>query len=197
MTLLLRATALVGRPVLTLGGESALEVKDVVFDGRSGRILGFTLRHHGFLGGPSDDRLEWDDVHALGPDAVVIADESVLRPAPLGDDGSGDVIGDTVTTEGGTDLGEVVEVVVAVGGRAGVVGFEIAAAPDVRRDDDHHLFLPLPDTLAISDQRIIVPDATTEFLRDDLSGFGSAVASFRSKLAGQDEPVGEPTGGSR
>lgn len=185
MRYLLRASALIGRPVLTLGGESPLEVKDVVFDGTSGRIVGFTLRHHGFLGGPSDDGLAWDDVHGLGPDAVVVADESVLVPGRIADGGGGgDVIGNRVVTEGGTDLGEVVEVVVAVGGATGVVGFEIEAAPGIRPDDDHHVFIPLPDTLAISDERIIVPDSATEYLRDDLSGFGGAVDAFRSKLAG-------------
>lgn len=184
MRYLLRASTLIGRPILTLDGESPLEVKDVVFDGTSGRILGFSLRHHGFLGGPSDRTLAWEDVHGLGPDAVVVADESVLAPAPVGTDGGGDVIGNRVITEGGTDLGEVVEVVVAVGGTTGVVGFEIEAAPDLRPEDDHHVFIPLPDTLAISDERIIVPDSATEYIRDDLSGFGGAVDEFRSKLAG-------------
>jgi sporulation protein YlmC with PRC-barrel domain len=167
---LLRASTLIGRPVLTIGGESPLEVKDVVFDGTSGRVLGFTLRHHGFLGGPSDDSLAWEDVHGLGPDAVVVADESVLAPTAVGDAAGGDVIGNRVITEGGTP--------------AGVVGFEIEAAPGIRPDDDHHVFIPLPDTLAISDERIIVPDSATEYLRDDLSGFGGAVDAFRSKLAG-------------
>lgn len=184
MRYLLRATALIGRPIVTLAGESPLEVKDVVFDATSGRILGFTLRHHGFLGGPSDDSLAWDDVHGLGPDAVVVADDSVLAPAPVGDTGGGDVIGNRVVTEGGADLGEVVEVVVAVGGTTGVVGFEVEAAPGLRPHEDHHVFIPLPDTLAISDERIIVPDSAVEFIRDDLSGFGSAVDAFRTKLAG-------------
>jgi len=183
MRYLLRASTLIGRPVLTLNGESPLEVKDVVFDGTSGQILGFTLRHHGFLGGPSDDSLAWEHVHGLGPDAVVVADDSVLVPAPVADTHGGNVIGNRVITEGGADLGEVVEVVVAVGGATGVVGFEIEATPGLRPDDDHHVFIPLPDTLAISGERIIVPDSATEYMRDDLSGFGGAVDAFRSKLA--------------
>lgn len=185
MTTLLRATAIVGQPVVTLTGESPFEVKDVVFDTGTGHISGFTLRKHGFLGGPAKERLRWADVHGLGPDAVVIRDTSCLTPA--GDDdtmdgGGGDVIGDRVLTESGDDLGEVVEVVVATGTAADVVGFEIEATPGTRPGDQHHVFIPLPATVAISGDMVVVPDSATDYIRDDLSGFGSAVEEFRSKL---------------
>ncbi|MGK2958149.1 MAG: PRC-barrel domain-containing protein [Acidimicrobiales bacterium] len=186
MTSLLRATTLIGRPVVTLDGESPLEIKDVVFNTTSGEILGFTLRKHGILGSPASEVLRWSAVHGLGPDAVVVADvESLSDDAEdsLGD--GGDVLGNRIMTESGTDLGEVVEVVVATGRHAEVVGFEVEAAGGSRSADDHHVFIPLLDTLAISGKKIIVPDAATDFIRDDLSGFGSAVAEFRSTLSGK------------
>lgn len=186
MTRLLRASTLIGNPVVTLAGESPLEVKDVVFDTTSGTILGFNLRRHGLLGGPVDETLAWNDVHGLGPDAVMVADEKVLTvdglEATIPDDApEGNVLGNQVTTESGTNLGEVVEVVVSAGTRAEVVGFEIdpTALPG---GDGTHRFVPLPDTLAISGEHIVVPDAATDFIRDDLAGFGSAVDEFRSKL---------------
>jgi uncharacterized protein YrrD len=184
---LLRATTLVGRPVLTLDGESPLQIKDVVFDKARGRVLGFTLRHHGFLGGPARKQLAWSDVHGLGPDAVVIRDATCLvadADEALGE--GGDVIGDRILTESGDDLGEVVEVVVATGSRAEVVGFEIEAPVASRSGDDHHVFIPLPDTLAISGEKVVVPDRAVDYIRDDLSGFGGAVAEFRTKLSGKD-----------
>lgn len=189
MSRLLRATTLIGAPVVTLGGESPLEVKDVVFDRDEGRILGFTLRKHGFLGGPVDEDLTWDDVHGLGPDAVVVADEGALHTSHDVAAAGGDVIGNRVMTISGTDVGEVVEVVIRAGAAGDVVGFEIEAAPDLRRGEAHHVFLPLPDAVAISGAKVIVPDSACRHIRDDLSGFGGAVDAFRAELAedGHDE----------
>lgn len=185
MSALLRATTLVGKPVLTLDGESPVEVKDVVFDTGSGRILGFTMRKHGFLGGPVSETLAWSDVHGLGPDAIVVADATKLTKGDGAMAGGGDVIGDRIITESGTDLGVVVEVVVATGSAAEVVGFEIESTSGDQSRGAHHVFIPMPDTLAISGENIVVPDTAEDFIRDDLSGFGSAVDEFRSKLAGK------------
>ncbi len=185
MSTLIRATALIGQPVVTLHGESPLEIKDVVFSTETGRILGFTLRKHGMLGGPVGESLSWSDVHGLGPDAVIVAESDVFAKGNKRLAGGGDVIHNRVLTEGGTDVGEVVEAVVATGGAAEVVGFEVEAAPALGRDDNHHVFIPLPDTVAISGARIVVPDSALDYIRDDLSGFGGAVDEFRSKLAGE------------
>jgi uncharacterized protein YrrD len=185
MTTLVRATSLIGQPVVTLGGDSPLEIKDVVFSRDSGRLLGFTLRKHGMLGGPVREGLSWADVHGLGPDAVVIADADVLSRGDQALAEGGDVIHNRVLTESGTDVGEVVEAVVATGRAAEVVGFEVEASAEMGRSDSHHLFIPLPDTMAISGERVIVPDRALDYVRDDLSGFGGAVEEFRSQLAGE------------
>ncbi len=182
MSRLLRASTLTGRPVLTLSGESPLEIRDVVFDTSEGRVLGFTLRKHGFLGGPVSETLTWSDVHGLGPDAVVIADPSALTAKDGALPSGGDVIANTVLTKSGTELGTVVEVIIETGDRADVVGFEIEAVEGLGPGDDHHVFIPLPDTLAISGDNIIVPDSARDFVRDDLTGFGGAVADFRGQL---------------
>ena len=186
MTTLVRATSLIGRPVVTLGGDSRLEIKDVVFSRDSGRLLGFTLRKHGMLGGPVRGKaLSWVDVHGLGPDAVVITHAELLSRDDQALDEGGDVIHNRVLTESGTDVGEVVEAVVATGRAAEVVGFEVEASAEMGRNDNHHLFIPLPDTMAISGERVIVPDRALDYIRDDLSGFGGAVEEFRSQLAGE------------
>lgn len=182
MSRLLRASTLIGRPVVTLGGESPHEVKDVVFDTDEGAVLGFTLRNHGFLGGPVNRDLAWRDVHGLGPDAVMIADESLLTVDHNFSTGGGDVIGDRVITESGADIGEVVEVIVSTGTDADVVGFEIEPAEGLGHRGGHHVFIPLPDTMAVSGENIIVPDTATDYVRDDLSGFGGAVDDFRAQL---------------
>lgn len=84
-------------------------------------------------------------------------------------------------TENGTDLGEVVEVIVSTGASADVVGFEIEPSESISSDGPT-LILPLPDTLAVSGEDVIVPDAAEDYVSPDLSGFGGAVDSFRSQL---------------
>lgn len=184
MSKLLRASTLIGRPVVTLTGESPYEVKDVVFDRNAGDILGFTLRKHGFLGSPVKEELAWADVHGMGPDAVVVSDEDALRRADsdgLASSG-GNVLGDRVLTENGTELGEVVEAIISTGSSADVVGFEIEPSEHLQTGDRQNVFLPLPDALGISGENVIVPDAAKDYISDDLSGFGGAVDNFRSQL---------------
>ncbi|MCC5951393.1 MAG: PRC-barrel domain-containing protein [Acidimicrobiia bacterium] len=184
MSTLVRATTLVGNPVVTLAGESPLEVKDVVFSPNSGRLVGFTLRRHGFFGGPVDECLAWDDVHGLGPDAVVVTDDDALRSEHL--DVAGEVTDDRVLTDDGTELGRVVDVIVATGRPAEVVGFEIKPTATHRRGD-HHVFVPLPATSAVSDEAIVVPASAVDYLHDDLTGFGGAVDEFRRHLTEEDQ----------
>lgn len=184
MSKLLRASTLIGRPVVTLAGDSPFEVKDVVFDRQAGDIVGFTLRKHGFLGSPVKEELAWSDVHGMGPDAVVVADAEALR-RPEGDSltaSGGNVLGDRVLTENGTDLGEVVEAIISTGASADVVGFEIEPSEHLQTGGSQNVFLPLPDALGISGENVIVPDTAKEYISDDLSGFGGAVDNFRSQL---------------
>jgi sporulation protein YlmC with PRC-barrel domain len=75
MSMLTRATALIGRPVVTLGGEDAGQVKDVVLGLSTPQVVGFTLAGRGVLAGPLRRALPWAGVHAVGRDAVMVRDE--------------------------------------------------------------------------------------------------------------------------
>ena len=187
----MRAREIGGRPVVTLdGAEAVAEVKDVLFSHASTRVVGFTLNHRGFLGSPMKERLPWSRVAALGRDAVMIESRAELGPADdameeaAAASGDRDVIGATVMTDGGTSLGTVEDVIVQVGDDgARVVGFEVHG-PRVERDRAAAtLLLPVHDTLAVSGETLMVPAAAEEFVRDDLSGFGSAIEEFRRRLA--------------
>ena len=187
MTLLVRATSLIGRPVVTLAGDDVAEVKDVVFRTSAARLLGFTLNGRGFLAKPLREALPWSGVHAVGRDAVMIRGPEVFQAADdvLAGVSAVDrnVIGDRVLTDEGTELGEVTDVVVALGAVAEIVGYEIAAADHLPQRGGRHLYIPLPDTLAVSGETLVVPAAATAYIRDDLSGFGAAVDDFRASLS--------------
>ena len=178
---------------MTLGGEDVAQVKDVVYSQGGGAVGGFTLNGRGLFAGPLKQSLRWSSVGALGADALMIVDETVLEPnesvaAYAAEGGTGgNVLGSRVLTDTGADLGAVVDVIVEVGaggqGQCDVVGYEIEASPALESAGTK-LFIPLPDTIAASGEHLIVPEAAREFVRQDLAGFGAAVSDFRARLSG-------------
>ena len=193
---LLRAGEIPGRPVVTVAGDDVAQVRDVLFDSTSGEVVGFTLAKRGLFGGPMKRRLPWTNVVGLGPHAVVVDDEEAFVPkSEFGtstDDR--DMIGARVVTDDGRALGTVSDLVVEVHeGVADVVGYELSPAEGFR-DTSEHVLIPLPDTLAASGDNLVVPAGATEYVRDDVAGFGAAVEDFRRSLAG-DGGVGPDTGG--
>ncbi len=183
--LLLRASELIGRPVGTLSGELVAEIKDIVFERAGGRIAGFTLRNPGLFSRSRKDSLPWDGVHGVGRDAVMVADETVFLPtkelAPRKQARKSDVLEDRVLTDSGRDLGRVVDVVLHSGTSLEVVGYEVEAS-EALGTAGRRVLIPLPDTMAVSGENLIVPAAATEFVSEDLAGFGAAVDAFRARL---------------
>ncbi len=186
MTVLMRVTEVSGRPVVTLRGDDVAQVRDVVYGGGNGEVAGFTLAGRGMLAGPLKHGLPWSGVRALGRDALIIDDESVFQPRDeviaRARAKGGDVFGSQVLTDAGVELGEVVDVVIDVDAYADVVGYEIDPTEAVSKDNKRVL-IPLPDTLAVSGERLIVPASALDFVTDDLAGFGAAVEEFRSRLS--------------
>lgn len=196
MSRLMRATETTGRPVVTRGGEDVAQIKDVVFWAGGGEVGGFTLAGRGLFAGPLPTALAWSCVVALGNDAVMVADEEALTPLETvlhgyhGADGSGgDVLGSRVLTDEGTELGTVVDAIIEVdrgrGARCDVVGYEIRPAATLGQQSATVL-VPLPDTLAASQEYLVVPAGVKDFVREDLAGFGTAVDDFRQRLGRRD-----------
>lgn len=203
MSTLMRTSEVAQLPVVTLGGDDVAQIKDVVYAADGGAVVGFTLAGRGLLSGPSKQGLLWSKVAGLGPDAVMIADAEALDPAAdiaaaSASEGAsrkgGNVLGNRVLTDGGTDLGGVVDVVIsfdngtsATGGVCDVVGYEIEASEALAAKASNgskqtRLLIPLPDTLAVSGEHLMVPAEAESFVTDDLAGFGAAVTEFRAQL---------------
>jgi sporulation protein YlmC with PRC-barrel domain len=180
----MRASELVGHRVLTLAGESDLEIKDVVFDTASGTVCGFTLRHPGFLGKPAKDAgLPWAGVRGIGRDAVVVRDDDSLDES-FGADSGNDVLGVHVLTDDGLELGEVTDVLLEIDGtHADVVGFELAPGEGLQGAGDH-AYVPMPETISMSGEHVVVPSSAREHTTGDFAGFGAAVERFRSSQGG-------------
>ncbi|MEO8888311.1 MAG: PRC-barrel domain-containing protein [Jatrophihabitantaceae bacterium] len=195
MSRLMRTSEIAKRPVVTMAGEDVAQIKDVIYAAGGGAVGGFTLAGRGLLAGPLKQSLAWASVAALGSDAVMITDESVLEPtravldasASTGGSG-GDVLGSRVLTEAGTDLGSVVDVVIEVAddrrSQCDVIGYEIEAS-EALGTKGTTLLIPLPDTLAASGEHLMVPASAQDFVSHDLAGFGAAVQAFRAQLEGR------------
>ena len=192
MSRLMRTSEITRRPVVTMAGEDVAQVKDIIYTAGQGAVGGFTLAGRGLFSGPLKQALAWSRVSALGNEAVMIADadvledqQSVIDRAAVSGGSSGNVLGARVLTDDGTDLGEVVDVIVQVGEEPGqdcdVVGYEIASASAA-----DSMLIPLPDTMAVSGEHLIVPAAATKFVRHDLAGFGAAIDEFRTHLKGEE-----------
>ncbi len=191
---LMRTSEITKRPVVTMAGEDVAQIKDIIYAAGGGTVGGFTLAGRGLFAGPLKESLSWGSVAALGADAVMIRDESVLQPteavldASRASGGSGaDVLGSQVLSDAGVDLGIVRDVIVSVSqdgaGQCDVVGYEIEASEALGTQGEKVL-IPLPDTIAASGEHLMVPASAREFVGRDLAGFGAAVEAFRAQLGG-------------
>ena len=194
VTRLMRTSELAKRPVVTMAGEDVAQLKDIVYAAGGGQVGGFTLAGRGLLAGPLKQSLPWTSVAALGADAVMIVDETALTDTQAVLDASastggsgGNVLKSRVLTDDGTDLGEVVDVIIETGGggatQCDVVGYEIEAS-EALGTKGTKLLIPLPDTIAASGEHLIVPASARNFVGNDLAGFGAAVKDFRAQLEG-------------
>ena len=194
MSRLMRTSEVMKRPVVTMSGEDVAQVKDIVYCAGGGAVGGFTLAGRGLFSGPLKQALPWASVMALGPDAVMIRDVDVLEPAATVLDSSaatggagGDVLGSQVLTDAGIELGTVVDVILEIaergGGECDVVGYEVEAS-EALGTKGTRVFVPLPDTLAVSGDHLMVPASARDFIAHDLAGFGAAVQTFRQQLQG-------------
>ena len=189
----MRASELIGRPVVTLAGDDLAEIRDVVYDSERGELLGFTLNQRSWFGGKLRERLTADAVHAIGKDAVMVpsdaalvdageAPEAVAEAAP-----DRNVLGASVLTESGTKIGDVSDVIVALGSGARAVGYEVTGGES---GDAVARYIPLPEQRAVSGDALVVPDEVDRFVVDDLAGFGASVPEFRSQLHDGTPPTG-------
>jgi uncharacterized protein YrrD len=186
---LVRARDVMGLPVVSIAsGEDVCEIRDVVYDGEAHRLVGFTLNKRGRFAGRLKSVLTAESVAAIGPDAVMIETESAIddsagEASGLADLGSArPVIGNRVLSADGSDLGEVVAVILATGDDPCAVGYELK--PTDRSDTS---FVPISAQMALSGENLVLPAEATAFVRNDLAGFGAAIASYRSPELEKDQ----------
>ena len=181
MTRLVRATELMGLPIVTLDTAAAIgEVRDVLFDPARSRVVALTVRGRGLLSPPLLGLLPTGSVSSIGRDAVMVATaESLVRQRDgmsSAVDEQIEVLGKEVVTDGGGMLGNVIDVVLEVDrGEAAVVGAEIERAGESR------VIVPLPSGVPVSSEALIVPVAAEPLAANGLGGFREVLARWRSE----------------
>ena len=195
MTHLLRAGDLIGLPVVSIAtGEDLAEVRDVIYDGSEHRLLGFTLNKRGMFAGRLKEVLTAESVTGIGADALMIDDTTAIDEAAADEESlrhlkaAKPVVGNRVVSSDGNALGEVVGVVLSTGRRPEAVGYEVSA-PDL----DGTAFVPISDQMALSGDNLLVPVESTEFIRNDLAGFGAAVTEYRERMMNAPPVTERPT----
>jgi uncharacterized protein YrrD len=191
---LVRAAGLVGMPVVTLGGDRVAEVKDVVFDRGGGAVQGFTLNNPKLFSRSRSDALPIEEVLSIGDSAVIVdvpdATVPVDEVAAAEERDGADVLEDTVLTDAGVELGTVRDVIVDLSVRPpDVVGYEIEPGPGLP-SAGARVLVPVPATLSVSGERLMLPSQVADYVVDDLATFGAAVTKYReSTTDGQLSPA--------
>ncbi|MEZ5219556.1 MAG: PRC-barrel domain-containing protein [Ilumatobacteraceae bacterium] len=181
---LVRAADLLGLPVVALdSGEDVAEVRDVVYHAGDRRLVGFTLNKRGTFAGRLRHVLGAGQIASIGRDAVMIEAQSIIEDRPdqadVGSDGSDvSIMGLQVMTVDGTVIGSIAGVVLETGSPATVVGYELETP------DRTTIFLPIDIQVALSSDRLLVPENTAAYVHQDLVGFGGAVAQYREQTLG-------------
>jgi uncharacterized protein YrrD len=177
---LVRATELMGLPVVTLDTAAAIgEVRDVLFDPDRSRVVAFTVRGRGLLSPALLGLLPTGSVESIGRDAVMISTAAVLLRHREGMastlDDQVEVIGKEVVTDDGGAVGRMIDVVLEIdGGEAGVVGCEVERG-------EGRLIVPLPLGMPVSADALIVPAAGETYAANGLGGFREVLARSRDR----------------
>ncbi len=179
MTEVVRASGLVGRPVVSIAdGEDVAEVRDVVYDSERHQLLGFTLNKRGFFSGRLRELLSVEAISAIGPDAVMTLDCNALStrdeaPPELASPATNrSVLGIRVLTADGQQLGVVRDVILLTGNRPAAVGYEVSGDTDGAKTS---VFVPIDAQSALSGDSLVLRAGIEPYLRHDLVGFASSL----------------------
>jgi sporulation protein YlmC with PRC-barrel domain len=184
MSRLARATEMIGMPIVALDSATTTgEIKDVLVDPSTSRVIGFTVRGEGLLSSPLIGMLPREHVHAIGRDALMVptAEAIVAEREGMGTllEGQQEVVGKEVVTRSGTSLGTVSDVVLEVEEAvAGVVGYEI------ERPDGNTVIVPVTDGAPLSGDALLLPDEVEQQASNGLNGFRDVLDRVRMTHSG-------------
>jgi uncharacterized protein YrrD len=106
-----RASALHGNPIVTSAGGTDFEVQDVLVDHDGRGIVGFSAREPGVFGKRHVGVVPLTGVSSIGPDAVMVQEGAVTDPPDEDDRLGTQLVGSSVVTETGVEVGHISDLV--------------------------------------------------------------------------------------
>jgi uncharacterized protein YrrD len=173
-----RGSDIIGKPLVSLAsGKKFRGIRDVLFDQEENRLLGFLIHEGGWF---SDAQfVPLGNVHAIGPDALVIKSaDAVVRANRVPHISSilarNNVLkGTRMMTTDGYYLGTIVDLYYDDDGR--IEGYDVSGGilADIYNGRS---FVPAPKTLRIGRDIAFVPPDTLNFLEEQVGGVRAAAA---------------------
>lgn len=173
-----KGSDIIGKPLVSLAsGKKFRRIRDVLFDQEENRLLGFLIQERGWF---SDAQfLPLANVHAIGPDALVIKSaDAVVRahhvPHISGILAHNNVLkGTRMMTTDGHYLGTIVDLYYDDDGR--IEGYDVSGGMLADMYNGRS-FVPAPKTLRIGRDIAFVPPDTLNFLEEQVGGVRAAAA---------------------
>ena len=160
---------LVGRRVVDHNtGEELHKVKDIIFSGVDGRVLGLLLDEGGLLS--SSKVLPVGSIETIGPDAILVQSKEAVVSANESDDintrikSDNVVVGTKLMTDDGRDLGKITDIYFdETTGR--IKGYEVSGG--IFSDAyTGRSYLPTPSALRLGEDVAFVPDQYATMLEE-------------------------------
>jgi uncharacterized protein YrrD len=173
-----KGSDIIGKPVVAYDtGERFERILDLVFDPSAGRLLGFVVSESGLFG-PARV-LPLPEVHAIGPDAVIVPAKGVIvRADQLPEikhilDRNNALKGKQLITTEGRHLGTLADLYFDE--RSGAIeGYEISGGPFASADTGRS-FVPAPHAQTIGRDVVFVPPETAGLMEEQVGGVEGAV----------------------
>lgn len=184
----------VGKRLVTFKtGEELDKVKDIVFDHRQNRVLGFLVDEGGWFSAARV--LPFDKAQAIGPDAIVVGERDAISAADsqpaLRDLPSGQTVlkGTKMMTSDGRDLGTMSDLYFdEETGR--IEGYEVSGGIFADAYSGRS-FVPAEHTLTLGEDVAFVPPETADLMEEQVGGIKGAAIAAGSRLQEVGSVAGE------
>ncbi len=189
---MLKGKNIIGVPIVTKDtGETIEKVRDVLFDAKNNRVLGFLVDEEGLL--TSAKVIPFEAVEVVGPQAIIVpgasavvsADQAANAADILNEDNV--VVGTKVMTEDGKDLGTINDMFFDE--QFGTIsGYEVTGGIFADAVSGRS-YLPSPQTLRIGRDVAFVPPETANMMENQKGGLAAMTAETEHSMQGAAETM--------
>ncbi|KAM3090471.1 PRC-barrel domain-containing protein [Phormidesmis sp. 146-35] len=165
-------------------GKRIARVQDLIFDQTANQLLGFLVSEGGLFQSPQV--VSWQNIQAIGPDAIVIPDKTAIVSAKRVPEIQSVLVnklvlkGDRILTTDGRYLGLIVDLYFDE--QSGTIeGYEASGGLFADAYSGRS-FIPAPKTVNIGEDITFVPPETADLMAEQVGGIRGAVQTATSRI---------------